>query len=44
VSRAHSEGEVLVEEHLATGTQLTARVHPALAAALDEFATNGSAR
>ena len=34
VSRMHTEGEVLVEEHRETGTFVTARVHPDLAAAL----------
>jgi GTPase len=34
VSRMHSEGEVLVEEHREEGTFVTARVHPDLAAAL----------
>jgi GTP-binding protein HflX len=34
VSRLHSEGEVLGEEHRADGTLVTARVHPDLAAAL----------
>jgi GTP-binding protein HflX len=34
VSRLHSEGEVLGEEHREDGTHVTARVHPDLAAAL----------
>jgi GTP-binding protein HflX len=34
VSRIHSEGEVLTEEHLEVGTRLEARVGPALAAEL----------
>ncbi len=34
VSRLHSEGEVLGEEHRPDGTLVTARVHPDLAAAL----------
>ncbi|MGH3451521.1 MAG: GTPase HflX [Haloechinothrix sp.] len=42
VSRVHTEGEVLVEDHVEGGTQLSARVHPDLAAALSEFSTNGS--
>ncbi|GAA5114460.1 GTPase HflX [Haloechinothrix salitolerans] len=42
VSRVHAEGEVLTEDHIEGGTRLTARVHPDLAAALSEFATNGS--
>lgn len=43
VSRAYNEGEVLVEEHVETGTQLSARVHPGLANALREFAADGAA-
>ena len=35
VSRAHSTGEVLAEEHLETGTRLHARVDAALAAELE---------
>jgi GTP-binding protein HflX len=38
VSRIHSEGEVLAEEHLETGTRLQARVGPALAAELTSYA------
>ncbi|MGH3275790.1 MAG: GTPase HflX [Streptosporangiaceae bacterium] len=38
VSRAHREGEVLAVRHGADGTELTARVPLALAAALDHFA------
>lgn len=34
VARAHEDGEVLTQEHLATGTRLRARVSPELAAAL----------
>ena len=34
VSRMHTEGEVLAEEHREVGTLVTARVHPDLAAAL----------
>lgn len=37
VSRIHSEGEVLSEEHLAEGTRMSARVGPALASELHEF-------
>ncbi|MGB8652347.1 MAG: GTPase HflX [Mycobacteriales bacterium] len=37
VSRIHSEGEVLAEEHLAEGTRLEARVKPALAAELADY-------
>ena len=37
VSRIHSEGEVLTEEHLAEGTRLEARVKPGLAAELDPY-------
>ena len=37
VSRIHSEGEVLAEEHLAEGTRLEARVKPGLAAELDPY-------
>jgi GTP-binding protein HflX len=39
VSRIHSEGEVLGEEHLDSGTRLHARVGPALAAELANYAT-----
>jgi GTP-binding protein HflX len=38
VSRIHSEGEVLVEEHLDEGTRLEARVGPGLAAELTSYA------
>jgi GTP-binding protein HflX len=38
VSRIHSEGEVLGEEHLDSGTRLQARVGPALAAELANYA------
>jgi GTP-binding protein HflX len=38
VSRIHSEGEVLTEEHLDAGTRLQARVGPALAAELSAYA------
>ncbi|MEO6204251.1 MAG: GTPase HflX [Mycobacteriales bacterium] len=38
VSRVHSEGEVLSEEHLDTGTALSARVKPGLAAELSPYA------
>jgi GTP-binding protein HflX len=37
VSRIHSEGEVLAEEHLEEGTRLQARVGPALAAELADY-------
>ena len=37
VSRIHSEGEVLTEEHLEDGTKLSARVGPQLAAELHDF-------
>ncbi|MFI1160887.1 GTPase HflX [Streptomyces sioyaensis] len=37
VSRAHSEGEVISEEHTADGTVLKARVHEELAAAFEPF-------
>jgi GTP-binding protein HflX len=37
VSRIHSEGEVLGEEHLDSGTRLQARVGPALAAELANY-------
>jgi GTP-binding protein HflX len=37
VSRIHSEGEVLAEEHLAEGTRLEARVGPQLAAELADY-------
>ena len=38
VSRIHSEGEVLSEEHLDDGTRLQARVGPSLAAELASYA------
>ncbi|MFE0690819.1 GTPase HflX [Streptomyces xiamenensis] len=38
VSRVHSEGEVLREEHTGDGTLLTARVHPELGALLEPYA------
>lgn len=38
VSRVHSEGEVLSEEHLETGTAMQARVGAALAAELSAYA------
>jgi GTP-binding protein HflX len=38
VARVHRDGEVLVELHEATGTRLTARVEPDLAAQLEPFA------
>jgi GTP-binding protein HflX len=38
VSRVHSEGEVLAEEHLDSGTRLEARVGPGLAAELASYA------
>ena len=37
VSRIHSEGEVLTEEHLDTGTRMEARVGPSLAAELSAY-------
>ena len=37
VSRIHSEGEVLVEEHGETGTEMTARVGPQLASELHDY-------
>jgi GTP-binding protein HflX len=37
VARIHEEGEILSEEHLETGTRLTARVRPALAAELSSY-------
>ncbi|SFB37787.1 GTP-binding protein HflX [Amycolatopsis marina] len=43
VARTHADGEVVSEEHVAEGTRLRARVHPDLAAALEQYATNGSA-
>ncbi|MGW4395760.1 GTPase HflX [Amycolatopsis nivea] len=43
VSRAHADGEVLEEEHVADGTRLKVRVRPDLAAALRAFETNASA-
>jgi GTP-binding protein HflX len=38
VARVHRDGEVLTESHEDGGTRLTARVHGALAAALEEYA------
>jgi GTP-binding protein HflX len=38
VARIHAEGEVLTEEHLDSGTRLQARVGPALAAELANYA------
>ncbi|MFD2473969.1 GTPase HflX [Amycolatopsis silviterrae] len=43
VSRAHAEGEVLEEEHVADGTRLKVRVRADLAASLRAFETNASA-
>ena len=37
VSRIHSEGEVLAEEHLEAGTRLSARVGPSLASELHHY-------
>ncbi|MEV6606060.1 GTPase HflX [Kutzneria sp. NPDC051319] len=42
VSRVHTEGEVLAEEHTAEGTALKARVRGDLAGALEAFAVNGT--
>jgi GTP-binding protein HflX len=39
VARVHRDGEVLEERHEATGTRLTARVEPGLAAMLEGYAT-----
>ena len=39
VARAHQDGEVLLEQHLAEGTRLVARVDPALASELAVYAT-----
>jgi GTPase len=44
VARVHRDGEVLAEEHEATGTHLTARVDGALAAALADFAASAPTR
>ncbi len=41
VSRMHTEGEVLSEEHREDGTFVRARVHPDLAAALAAAAVTG---
>ncbi|EHR51946.1 GTP-binding protein HflX [Saccharomonospora marina XMU15] len=43
VARAHADGEVLAEEHTPEGTRLRARVRPDLAAALEDYITDGSA-
>ncbi|MFJ6674126.1 GTPase HflX [Actinosynnema sp. NPDC091369] len=42
VARVHREGEVLKERHTEEGTELSARVRPDLAGALEAFAVNGS--
>ncbi|XGP78459.1 GTPase HflX [Actinokineospora auranticolor] len=42
VARVHQEGEILLEEHTASGTQLRARVKADLAGALEQFAVNGT--
>ncbi|WP_298180417.1 GTPase HflX [Saccharomonospora sp.] len=42
VAKAYADGEVLAEEHRPDGTRLRARVHPDLAAALADYATDGS--
>ncbi|MFD7658974.1 GTPase HflX [Actinosynnema sp. NPDC059797] len=42
VARVHREGEVLKERHTEEGTELSARVRPDLAGALEQFAVNGS--
>ena len=42
VSRMHSEGEVLHEEHREDGTFVAARVHHGLAAAIGRLAVSGS--
>jgi GTP-binding protein HflX len=39
VARVHRDGEVVEERHEATGTRLTARVEPGLAAMLEGYAT-----
>jgi GTP-binding protein HflX len=39
VARVHRDGEVIEERHEATGTRLTARVEPGLAAMLEGYAT-----
>ncbi len=44
VSRVHDAGEVLAEEHTPSGTRLTARLGPALAAELDRFVVAGAGR
>ncbi|ACU35387.1 GTPase HflX [Actinosynnema pretiosum subsp. pretiosum] len=38
VARVHREGEVLKERHTEEGTELSARVHPDLAGALEQYA------
>jgi len=38
VSKVHDDGTVLVEEHLAEGTRISARVHPSLAGELSGYA------
>jgi GTP-binding protein HflX len=42
VSRAHSKGEILQEEHTAVGTRLQVRVDAALAAELEASAVAGA--
>jgi GTP-binding protein HflX len=39
VSRVHTDGDVLTEEHTPQGTLLQARVRPELAAALADYRT-----
>lgn len=42
VARVHREGEVLTERHTEQGTQLSAKVKPDLAGALESFIVNGT--
>ena len=43
VARIHREGEVLSEKHTEEGTELSARVHPTLAALLEQYAVGSPA-
>jgi len=43
VARIHREGEVLSEKHTEEGTELSARVHPTLAALLEQYTVGSPA-
>ncbi|HEX5114032.1 MAG TPA: GTPase HflX [Pseudonocardiaceae bacterium] len=44
VARVHAEGEITTKDHTEHGTRLRAWVHPDLAAALEQFVTDGTGR